>query len=143
MQSLLAPPSMPRRRTRRCPPKQRCIPEVQPMVAICLDCFFDVISWYVFLVCYYSSSCSNPTLLIFHSHSLKNSSPCCFNKVCRQQTRGPKYVRKGIWARGDYGLLGARLLGCTGCGCGCFLEWGYPQIIHLNRLFHSRPSIWG
>eukprot|EP00434_Breviolum_minutum_P035212 symbB.v1.2.031162.t1/scaffold3586.1/size53639/4 len=22
----------------------------------------------------------------------------------RQQTRGPKYVRKGIWARGDYGL---------------------------------------
>ena len=26
---------------------------------------------------------------------------------------------------------------------GGFLEWGYPQIIHLNRIFHYKPSIWG
>ena len=26
---------------------------------------------------------------------------------------------------------------------GCFLKWWYPQIIHLNRIFHWKPSIWG
>ena len=24
-----------------------------------------------------------------------------------------------------------------------FLKWGYPQIIHLNRIFHYKPSILG
>ena len=33
--------------------------------------------------------------------------------MARQQTRGPKYVRKGIWARGDYGFLGFTCLGVT------------------------------
>ena len=26
---------------------------------------------------------------------------------------------------------------------GCFQKWGYPQIIHFNRVFHYRPSILG
>ena len=26
---------------------------------------------------------------------------------------------------------------------GCFLKWWYPQIIHLNRVFHYKPSIFG
>ena len=26
-------------------------------------------------------------------------------------------------------------------GYGGFLKWGYPQIIHLNRIFPSKPSI--
>ena len=26
---------------------------------------------------------------------------------------------------------------------GGFLKWGYPQIIHLNRIFHDKPSILG
>ena len=26
---------------------------------------------------------------------------------------------------------------------GCFLKWWYPQIIHLNRVFHYKPSILG
>ena len=25
----------------------------------------------------------------------------------------------------------------------CFLKWWYPQIIHLNRVFHYKPSILG
>ncbi len=25
--------------------------------------------------------------------------------------------------------------------CGCFQKQGYPQIIHLNRVFHYTPSI--
>ena len=27
--------------------------------------------------------------------------------------------------------------------CGSFLKWGYPQIIHFARIFHSKPTIWG
>ena len=23
------------------------------------------------------------------------------------------------------------------------LNWGYPQLIHFSRVFHSKPSIWG
>ena len=26
---------------------------------------------------------------------------------------------------------------------GCFRKWGYPQIIHFNRVFHYKPSILG
>ena len=26
---------------------------------------------------------------------------------------------------------------------GCFLKWWYPQIIHFNRVFHYKPSIFG
>ena len=26
---------------------------------------------------------------------------------------------------------------------GCFRKWWYPQIIHFNRVFHYKPSIWG
>ena len=26
---------------------------------------------------------------------------------------------------------------------GCFQIWGYPQIIHFNRIFHYKPSILG
>ena len=26
---------------------------------------------------------------------------------------------------------------------GCFLKWWYPQIIHVNRVFHYKPSIFG
>ena len=26
---------------------------------------------------------------------------------------------------------------------GCFLKWWYLQIIHFNRVFHYKPSIWG
>ena len=26
---------------------------------------------------------------------------------------------------------------------GCFQRWGYPQIIHFNRVFHYKPSILG
>ena len=26
---------------------------------------------------------------------------------------------------------------------GAFLKWGYPQIIHANRIFHYKPSIFG
>ena len=26
---------------------------------------------------------------------------------------------------------------------GGFLKWGYPKIIHFNRIFHCKPSIWG
>ena len=26
---------------------------------------------------------------------------------------------------------------------GCFLKWWYPQIIHVNRVFHYKPSILG
>ena len=26
---------------------------------------------------------------------------------------------------------------------GCFQKWGYPQIIHFNRVFHYKPSILG
>ena len=26
---------------------------------------------------------------------------------------------------------------------GSFLKWGYPHIIHLNGIFHCKPSIWG
>ncbi len=29
------------------------------------------------------------------------------------------------------------------CWYGCFKKWGYPQIIHFNRVFHYKPSIWG
>ena len=28
-------------------------------------------------------------------------------------------------------------------GYGCFRKWGYPQIIHFNRVFHYKPSILG
>ena len=28
-------------------------------------------------------------------------------------------------------------------GYGCFRKWWYPQIIQLNRDFHSKSSIWG
>ena len=26
---------------------------------------------------------------------------------------------------------------------GGFLKWGYPQIIHFDRIFHSKQSIFG
>ena len=26
---------------------------------------------------------------------------------------------------------------------GCFQKWGYPQIIHFNKVFHYKPSILG
>ena len=26
---------------------------------------------------------------------------------------------------------------------GCFRKWWYPQIIHFNRVFRYKPSIWG
>ena len=52
--------------------------------------------------------------------------------VCRQQTRGPKYVRKGIWARGDFGLLGARMIGWTGCGS-FFSATGAYQSLRRSR----------
>lgn len=62
--------------------------------------------------------------------------------VCRQQTRGPKYVRKGIWARGDFGLLGARMIGWTGCGS-FFSATGAYQSLRHSRFSGTTSSLMG
>ena len=48
--------------------------------------------------------------------------------LARQQTRGPKYVRKGIWARGDYGFLG-------------FHCWKSPDFSHVwGHILNGHPK---
>lgn len=100
--------------------------------------FLFVVTIFIYIILYIFS---NPILSIFtrilcaHTHTLIFSTRVphagC-GTVCRQQTRGPKYVRKGIWARGDFGLLGARMIGWTGCGS-FFSATGAYQSLRRSR----------
>ncbi len=58
-----------------------------------------------------------------------------------------------VWDRGVYQNLDSFYLSVSWNGLyfvfktlwiyGCFQKYGYPQIIHLNRVFHYKPSILG